>query len=192
MVEAARAASVSVQTVTQSSKDADDAKPFVLRTRSGGKGKEWGSAVHRVIEAYLRGRRDATLHAFARAVARDERLSPTLDAELLALVESAEVSAWSTGMPAGATIMTESTVMRHVTHGSTAVVVEGVIDAAVLQDGAWSIVDWKSDSVDAAKWSRRAEAYRRYVETYCNLLHRGTPPGVQLRGRRCDCPSAEV
>ncbi|WP_373067585.1 hypothetical protein [Gemmatimonas sp.] len=120
------------------------------------------------------------------------RLSPTLDAELLAFAESAEVSAWSTGMPAGATIMTELTVMRHVMHGSTAVVTEGVIDAAVLQDGAWNIVDWKTDSVDAAKWSRRAEAYRRYVETYCNLLRRGTPPGVQLRGRRCDCPSAEV
>jgi len=46
-----------------------------------------------VIEAYLRVRCDAALLAFARAVARNERLSPTLDAELLAFAESAEVSA---------------------------------------------------------------------------------------------------
>jgi len=66
--------------------------------------------------------------------------------------------------------MTELTVMRHVTNGSTAVVTEGVIDAALLQNGAWTVVDWKTDSVDASEWSRRQVTYSRQVETYGDLL----------------------
>ena len=175
VVNAARKASITVQTVTQSAKESDEVTPYVLRKSSGGKGKAWGSAVHRIIEAYLRGRRGAGLLAFARAVAMDERLAPPLEAELLAFAEGAGTAAWSSVMAPGAvaqgaTITTELTIMRHVVHENTAVITEGVIDAAALQDDAWSIVDWKSDSVDAAEWSRRQVAYRRQVETYGDLL----------------------
>jgi ATP-dependent helicase/nuclease subunit A len=182
VVHAAGQASITVQTVTQSAKESDEVTPYVLRKSSGGKGKAWGSAVHRVIEAYLRGRRGAGLRAFARAVAMDERLAPALEAELLAFAEGAGTAAWSSVMAPGATITTELTIMRHVVHENAAVITEGVIDAAALQNGGWSIVDWKTDSVDAAEWSRRQVAYRRQVETYGELLTSltGLPATVRL------------
>jgi ATP-dependent helicase/nuclease subunit A len=183
-VEAARKASITVQTVTQSAKDSDDVRPFVLRTPSGSKGKAWGRAVHRVIEAYLRGRRDAQLTAFARAVAKDERLDAALTAELATFAASAATATWSAAIAAGAQVATELTVMHHVMHEDTAVVTEGVIDAAVLHDGGWHVVDWKTDSVDATEWSQRLVAYRRQVETYGDLLTAMTGLPAEVRVER--------
>lgn len=170
LVEVARSPSVRVQTVTQSAKEASEPTPFVLRGQAVGDGQAWGRAVHRVIEAYLRGRRDETLGAFARAVAHDERLSPALEAELLAFAADAATAAWSRRIPADAAVRPELTVMRQIADGGAAVITEGVIDAATLHDGAWSVVDWKTDRVDAAEWGRRAEGYRRQVTLYGEIL----------------------
>jgi len=57
------------------------------------------------------------------------------------------------------------------------VVVEGVVDAAFLEDGAgWTVVDFKTDVEIAG----RLEEYRRQVGLYAEAVRRAT--GVPARG----------
>lgn len=182
-VEAARTASRVVQTVTQSAKTLDNAVPLPRRSSVEGKGTAWGSAVHRVIEGYLRGRRGDGLTSFARAVSREEQLSEALDAELLAFAAGADGAAWLSAIPAGSQRFAELTVMQCVAGEDVDVITEGVIDAVALQDNVWTIVDWKTDSVDDAEWSARHEAYQRQVSRYGAMLSglTGLPANVHVQ-----------
>ncbi|HKL89242.1 MAG TPA: PD-(D/E)XK nuclease family protein, partial [Salinibacter sp.] len=57
----------------------------------------------------------------------------------------------------------------------------GTIDLLYQQDNAWSLVDFKTDRVDANDPSVLAEAYRPQLETYAQLWKRATGiPVVQL------------
>lgn len=169
-VQAARKASYMVQTVTASAKRVDEAQPYLLRKAGGGKGTAWGTAVHRVIEAYLRGRRDVGLAAFAKAVARDECLSDTMASELSVFAASMGTPKWTTRVGGGEDVLSELSVMRYMPHETTSVITEGVIDMAVLRNGSWDVIDWKSDAVDDEEWARRKVPYDRQVEAYGSIL----------------------
>lgn len=50
------------------------------------------------------------------------------------------------------------------------VLMQGVIDCAVEQDGAWTVIDYKTDLVSAQSAPERAEIYRRQVQAYAQAL----------------------
>jgi len=56
------------------------------------------------------------------------------------------------------------------------VLVEGVIDAAFVEDGGWAVVDFKTD----VEIGGRLEEYRRQVGVYAEAVGRAT--GVRARG----------
>ena len=160
-----------VRTVTESAKGVDDeTEPYLSKPTSAGRGVAWGRAVHRVFEALLRGRRGDRLQAFALAVARDEKLDVTTQAELSALAGAAEGSDTVQTLTSGGPVFAELAVMRHVPGEGTANVTEGVIDAAALHDGTWQVVDWKTDVVEENEWTRRELKYAKQVGAYGEIL----------------------
>ncbi|MGA2383899.1 MAG: UvrD-helicase domain-containing protein [Gemmatimonadales bacterium] len=144
-----------------------------------GRGTEWGSAVHRVIEGLGRGRTGDNLRAFAVAVAVDEGLAattaeagPTAD-ELVSVAQRVceSVPGGRLGSEAlrrfewtAAISEKDAAGVEHVT--------EGAMDCAVLDGGAWRVLDWKTDEVDAATWASRAVAYQAQVDRYAKILTR--------------------
>lgn len=71
-------------------------------------------------------------------------------------------------------------------------ILQGVIDLCFLEDGAWVLVDFKTDRVRSADelWER----YARQLEYYCLALTRGTPYPVKERtlySLRLGAPSAK-
>jgi ATP-dependent exoDNAse (exonuclease V) beta subunit len=60
------------------------------------------------------------------------------------------------------------------------VVTQGIADAAALVDGAWLVLDWKTDHADDATWARREEEYRRQVDAYARMI--AARAGVPARG----------
>jgi ATP-dependent helicase/nuclease subunit A len=144
-----------------------------------GRGKAWGSAVHRVIEGLGRGRRGAGLVAFARAVAADEGLAVTageagpVAAELVAVAERVGASIAGPSLDGAATRRFEWTVALADTEaGGAQRVTEGVIDAAAFDGLAWQVLDWKTDEVDDETWAARAVAYQAQVDRYAEIIGR--------------------
>jgi ATP-dependent helicase/nuclease subunit A len=163
-----------------------------------GRGKAWGSAVHRVIEGRGRGRTGEALVAFARAVAVDEGLAPApgsadaaavgavevVAAELATTAERACASVAGQGSDGAATRRFEWAVALTDT-GADGVqrVTEGVIDAAAFDGHTWQVLDWKTDDVDAVTWAERALAYQAQVDRYAAIIAklRGEPAQGTLR-----------
>ena len=56
------------------------------------------------------------------------------------------------------------------------VLVEGVVDAAFVDDGGWTVVDFKTD----VELGGRIEEYRRQVALYARAIARAT--GASVRG----------
>jgi ATP-dependent exoDNAse (exonuclease V) beta subunit len=160
-----------------------------------GRGAEWGTAVHHALEAAARGATGSSLRAVCRAALvdaerpADEHGDPVELDELLALVEGVLASnVWSRA--AGAEHrLAEVPFALHLTadeaHAlgarndgeSCAVLVEGVIDLAFREAGAWTIVDYKTGVPDNAGMDR----YRRQVDLYAACWERIT--GEPVSGR---------
>jgi len=154
-----------------------------------GRGKAWGSAVHRVIEGLGRGRRGDNLRAFARAVAAAEGLAAAAEVERIAneLVEVAE-RVWASGageVLEGAASRRFEWALTVTDTGADGVqrLTEGVIDAAAFNGQTWQVLDWKTDDVDAATWTERSVAYQAQVDRYAAIIAklRGGPAKGTLR-----------
>lgn len=146
-----------------------------------GRGVAWGRAVHRCIEAAGHGRGGASFSAFVAAVANEEGLIVDDAAEIERLVEGVLRSeAWS-GLMAGGQVCFELPVMQFTRDATTAILTEGVIDAATLANGEWSLVDWKTDAVDDLVWKSRLVQYQRQVGAY-----------EQMLGALSGCPTRSV
>jgi ATP-dependent exoDNAse (exonuclease V) beta subunit len=52
----------------------------------------------------------------------------------------------------------------------TPTLTEGIIDAATLTGGEWSLVDWKTDAVEDSEWEGRLVQYQRQVGAYEQML----------------------
>ena len=166
--DAARA-SFTVQTVTGSVKGASaDEEPLPRRLQESG--RTWGTAVHRCLDAMVRGRRGAALDAFVRAVSSDEGLDASAVSRLQGLLADVANSArWSDAMRTG-TMQSELAVMHVAQANGHAVVTEGVIDLAVLRDDGWTVIDWKSDRVELDAWAQLRLTYDRQVARYAEML----------------------
>jgi ATP-dependent helicase/nuclease subunit A len=160
-----------------------------------GRGAEWGTAVHHALEAAARGASGLSLRAVCRAALvdaerpADEHGDPVELDELLALVEGVLASDVWARAAAAEHRLAEVPFALHLTaeeaHAlgaaaageSCAMLVEGVIDLAFREAGAWTIVDYKTGAPDDA----RMERYRRQVDLYAACWERIT--GEPVSGR---------
>ncbi len=164
------AASIAQQSVTESEKEQREialAYDFPL-DRS--KGKAWGRVVHRCIEAAGRGRSGESLSAFVAAAVSDEALSDDNTAAVELLLDEIRRSELWKRLTSGGDGCFELPVMRLTHDAGSAILTEGVIDAAVLADGEWLIVDWKADAVGDVEWAKRRIQYEKQVGAYEKML----------------------
>lgn len=153
---------------------------------SGGRGRPWGRAIHRTLEAMGRGRSGASLDAFVRAVARDERLAvdeaglAAAAAELLEVLSRIrEAPAWRE-LIASPSRLLECPMVRVTRDGPRDEIVEGVADAVIVESDRVRVLDWKSDDVTDAAWAAREPAYRRQVSLYADMIRGLT--GIEATG----------
>lgn len=150
-----------------------------------GRGAEWGTAVHHALEAAARGTAGAALRTVCRAALvdaerpADEHGDPVELDELLALVNGVRASDVWARSAAAEHRLAEVPFALHLTAKeaqalgaaeSCAVLVEGVIDLAFRENGAWTIVDYKTGAPDDALMA----GYRRQVDLYAACWERIT------------------
>ena len=134
------------------------------------RGKAWGRAIHRCIEAAGHGRAGAALSAFIAAVAREEELQEDQCAEIQkALDEIMESELWKE-LTGNGSASFELPVMSIHDEDGRANLIEGVIDAAALTDDGWLVVDWKTDAAGPEEWARRSGKYEKQVAAYEQIL----------------------
>ena len=169
-VERASIASIAHQTVTESAKEQREIARTYDFAPDRSKGKAWGRVVHRCIEAVGRGRSGVSLGAFVAAALDEEGLSADNVAEIeLLLAEVHRSELWARLTRNGAASF-ELAVMQLTHDADTAVLAEGIIDAAALANGDWLIVDWKTDSVGGVEWAKRRIQYEKQVGAYEQML----------------------
>jgi ATP-dependent helicase/nuclease subunit A len=173
--EAAQVAGWVRHAVTRDSERPFDAPEPGEERRHVGRGREWGTAVHRVLEARGRGRTGDSLARFAAAVAKEVGVEGEV-AELLAIVARLEaLGTWEGDAP----MLVEAPITQLVQQDGVVAVREGIIDAARLVDGRWVVTDWKTDLAGDEPGPRQ-EVYQRQVDAYAAMM-RGVL-GVEAKG----------
>ena len=135
------------------------------------RGRDWGTAVHRAIEAMGRGRSGEALRRFLHAVARDENLAedPAGITESVARLE--ELLKRVRGLPEWqARVGLEVGVMRVAAHDGVAEVEEGVVDLLTRSGDGYQVLDWKTDRAGDAVWEERLPQYQAQVAKYADML----------------------
>ncbi|CAN5842682.1 UvrD-helicase domain-containing protein [soil metagenome] len=174
-----------------------------------GRGAEWGTAVHRALEAASRGLAGRPLRTACRSFLidagrpRDERGEPTELDELIQLVETLRRSAlWRRARDAEQLLVEAPfslSLSREDLNGMGFVptdvdkdssspwaaprqVVEGVIDLAFRENGGWVVADYKSDVFPSMRIRlERTGQYRKQLELYAACLSRITGEPVRER-----------
>jgi ATP-dependent helicase/nuclease subunit A len=152
---------------------------------AGGRGRDWGTLVHRAIATMGRGRAGAALTRYCRglllAAGRevDERGEPRELGEMLALLERLRASAaWRELTLEGQARWELAVAQLDSPPGETARLVTGTVDALGVGT-AWRLVDWKTDVVEPGEWEARRVHYDRQVEAYRAIVLRRA--GVDVR-----------
>ncbi len=154
--------------------------------RNRGEGRAWGNVIHRLIEGRLRGREGPAFEAWAAAVVAEEfgpstppsRRPAVLSRALATLAELERSPVWEELAAGEVHPELPIAVLRDTPGGPQ--VVEGVMDAAVRRDGAWTILDWKTDA-GSPWWAQRLPQYEAQVGMYVELL--GHVTGEPVKGR---------
>ncbi|HET7603919.1 MAG TPA: UvrD-helicase domain-containing protein, partial [Gemmatimonadales bacterium] len=149
-------------------------------------GAAWGRLVHQTLEAMGRGRDGVSLDRYVRALVQEELRAATAlerEATVARVLAQAERmrrhDAWQ--QLTGATDRAfELPIFTVDDADGVDVVTQGIADAAALVDGAWVVLDWKTDHADDDTWARREEEYRRQVEAYARMI--AARAGVPARG----------
>jgi ATP-dependent helicase/nuclease subunit A len=145
-------------------------------TKSKGRGKAWGRAVHRVIEAMGYGRHGEGLREFISAVVADEFASAS-DSELNRLTQS--ILSLASGLTASSEwreLMVskeryfELPITLLSSESGNKTLVEGVIDAAGFDGESWKVFDWKTDNCEDGEWAKRLVGYQMQVDAYATML----------------------
>jgi len=168
----ARAAvpSVHLRTVREVTK----ADPAVMQdgflSATGGRGANWGSAVHKCIEAMGRGRTRESLQRFIHAVAAEFAIGADQLSELEAILERVRLSKVWRRLETGEMRHFELPMMYRRASADVEELLEGVADAAALAENQWLVADWKTDDVDVIEWTRRGAGYERQARLYADIL----------------------
>ncbi len=171
-----------------------------------GRGVDWGSAVHGALEAAMRGARDDALRAHVRGllIAADRPIGrdgePTETDELLGIIDAVRASTlWSrvqsadqVQIEAPFAVAVDAAAYAAIAHqagappaigedGRVREILEGVLDLAFREAGAWVVVDYKSDEAGSGIDEARRAKYRAQVELYASCWERITGEAVAER-----------
>jgi len=142
--------------------------------------RTFGSLVHAAIEAALRGRSGDVLREYVEALvwhgvpdASDEVHEQLRRTILQAVDEARRTQSWALLTAAGGALA-ELNVADFSVRANTAVLTEGVIDAAVQYEGRWVVVDWKLNRSSDAVWQHQLETYQRQAARYVETLRNRT------------------
>ena len=155
-------------------------KPSFVETQV--QGKTYGSAVHAVMQ-HIRYEACADPEAVEQEVQRLVR-ERFITAELAALVDCRQIAAFF-GTPLGVKLRSGGNVLRefkfsilddgsayHAALAGEKILLQGVVDCALVEEDGITIVDFKTDRVTEATVSAAAEQYRSQVEAYADALSR--------------------
>ncbi len=167
-----------------------------LERGAGGRGREWGSAVHAALEAIVRGPAGADPRPACRSalVAHgrplDDDGEPVELNELVGLVESIRSGGILARARSAGTCLAEVPFAWRREDGGEVQVVEGIVDLAFREPDGWVLVDWKTDEVDDpdVRATRRA-AYERQLAIYAEAWEALT--GEPVIGRELWFTAAE-
>ena len=145
-------------------------------------GKTYGSAVHAVMQ-HIRYEACSDPEAVEQEVQRLVR-ERFITAELAALVDCRQIAAFF-ATPLGEKLRSGGNVLREfkfsiLDDGSAyiaelageKILLQGVVDCALVEEDGITIVDFKTDRVTEATVSAAAEQYRSQVEAYADALSR--------------------
>ena len=179
---AAARASYSFYSVTDAAKAAivaraDGESVRAIRQKfARGRGRAWGRAVHRVVEAMGRGRTGEGLRVFAQAVVSDEMAGVSdieraeYFEEIVSLASAlSQRDEWLELMRCNERYF-ELPVSEVSEQAGVQTITEGVIDAVGFDGGRWHVFDWKTDDCTESEWSQRAPAYQAQVDAYAQML----------------------
>jgi ATP-dependent helicase/nuclease subunit A len=127
----------------------------------------FGTAFHRMMELALERRRPAGIEAAA-AIAAEESGASSMTDELSALGSKALGSGLMKEAASAGTLMMEPPFTVSLPGGS----LNGRLDLLFEKDGAWTVVDFKTDDIDADEIPARLEAYRPQGAAYAWALDR--------------------
>jgi len=148
-----------------------------------GYGKSFGIAVHRLYEYAVTHRHDPNVANTLDTVLPlilDEHGCRKEEENARRMVDDFLDSALWNDLQEAQAVHTELPVAR-LADSPLPTLKNGTIDLLYQQDNAWSLVDFKTDRVDANDPSVLAEAYRPQLETYAQLWKRATGiPVAQL------------
>jgi ATP-dependent helicase/nuclease subunit A len=152
-----------------------------------GRGMSWGRILHRLLDALMReGKLDVRAYA-ANLLAEEERSAGDLE-EIVRTVEGVRASElWKRAAAAPRRLVEVpfALMVRReelgLTDGPAETLLQGAIDLVFEEDGAWTLVDYKSDTVGdkldelVAFYTPQIAIYRRYWE---RLTGRPTRAGL--------------
>ncbi len=184
-----RVTSVTDEPETGEEDGASDSARLAFRG-AGGRGRDWGTLVHRAIATMGRGRSGEALARYCRglllAAGRDvdERGEPCELVELLALLERVRGSAAWRELTLGGQARWELAMAQlDSPSGEAARLVTGTVDALGM-GATWRLVDWKTDVVEPGEWEARRLHYERQVEAYRAIVRRHAGTEVQASVER--------
>jgi len=169
-----------IESVTSRAKGGNDQ----IATASGGRGTDWGSAVHAALEAAGKGASGETLREVSRTILLDNDMPTDAEGEpedlgeLVGLVESVLTSeVWQRARDAEQLLLevpfsvssgTRETGQRNMAARDHPLdVLEGIIDLAFKESDGWVLADYKTDRVEnPAILEQRLERYRDQVDLY--------------------------
>lgn len=135
---------------------------------SDGKGKAWGSALHKALEIMIEDG-SADVPAVSQAVLEQEGIPASEESAMAEILQKVQSSVlWNRMKKAQVRLAEVPFALK--TDETPVRVVAGKIDLAFLEEDGWVIVDFKSDSPDGrlddlvAYYFRQLEMYREYWE----------------------------
>ena len=148
---------------------------------TGEHGTEWGSAIHRLLQAKMENP-DADLQHMARWILGEEELAAELETQALALVDSVTNSEiWRRASSSEKCLVEVPFQVLHKA-GDNPEIMRGVIDLAFRESGAWVIVDYKTDEAARTSLERLVDHYAPQVNLYAEAWREAVGEEVKEKG----------
>ena len=142
--------------------------------------RTFGTLAHAAVEASLRGRDGDVLLRYVRARAWHELPNATstereaiVGSVMDAVLEARKTRGWALVEANGLAELNVAGVSGDFESGQ-GVLSEGIIDAAALDEGGWTVVDWKFSGSSDVLWQTQLPAYQAQTEAYVQTLRTRT------------------
>jgi len=148
---------------------------------SGEHGTEWGSAIHRLLQARMENPH-LDLQHMARWILGEEELAANLVSRALALVDSVTGSDIWRRAASSEKCLVEVPFQILQKTGENPEIMRGVIDLAFRESDGWVIVDYKTDESARNALDRLVSHYAPQVELYAGAWSRAAGENVKEKG----------